>query len=100
MPTCYICSCAIPRGQGNRRRVNTGYSVAGFNFSPNPFLGVFLNSLLRKRAAAIRNYYSMQTLCHACTAAHDARERRKVLLLALVVIISAFVFFGVIVAKR
>ena len=95
MPTCYVCGCAIPKGQGSRRRVNTGYSVAGFNFSANPFMSLFLNSLVRKRPTSLRSYYSLQTLCASCAATNDARERRKILILALAVIVAIFVFIMV-----
>jgi hypothetical protein len=92
MPTCYVCGCAIPRGQGRRRRVNTGYSVAGFNFSSNPVMSLLLNSLVRKRQTPLRSYYSLQTLCTTCAAANDARERWKALIVVLAAIVAALAF--------
>jgi hypothetical protein len=92
MPTCYFCGCAILRGQGNRRRVNTGYSIAGFNFTSSPVLSWLMNSLVSNRKASIRSYYSVQTLCAPCATKRDAQERRKLLLLSVGAILFALLF--------
>ena len=63
--------------------------------SANPFMSLFLNSLVRKRPTSLRSYYSLQTLCASCAATNDARERRKILILALAVIVAIFVFIMV-----
>jgi hypothetical protein len=87
MPTCYFCGSAIPKGQGDRRRVNTGYSIAGFNFTTRPVFGWVINSLVSNRKANIRSYYSMRTLCARCAAKRDTVERRVLLVSG-----SAFLF--------
>jgi hypothetical protein len=92
MATCFLCGCAIPRGQGNRRRVNTGHSIGGFNLASNPVLGWLLNSALSKRLAPIRSFYSLQTLCAVCTIKHAAAEKRTVLILASGLLLAAILF--------
>jgi hypothetical protein len=99
VPTCYFCGCAIPPGQGNRRRVNTGYSIGGFNFTSGPVLGWLVNSLLSNRNASIRSYYSVQTLCAPCATKRDAQERRKLLLVSVGAVLFALLFV-IIVAVR
>jgi hypothetical protein len=88
MATCYLCGSQIPQGQGIRRRVNTGVSVGGFNLSTNPVVAWILNSLLTKRAAAFRSYYSLRTVCSTCARTIDARERRITVAIILVSLLA------------
>lgn len=77
MPSCYLCGLHIPRGQELRRPVHTGATIAGFNLSSNVPLNWFLNSLLFRRLARIRNSYSLVTICPACAINLDEQERRR-----------------------
>jgi hypothetical protein len=61
-----------------RKSVHTGASVSGFNLSSNVPLNWFLNSLISKRPARIRNSYSLRTICATCEAKLDAQERARV----------------------
>jgi hypothetical protein len=66
MSSCYLCGLQFSKGAGVRRQVYTGSSVAGFNLSSIIALNWFMNSLLRKRPASIRAYYSMRTIFPLC----------------------------------
>jgi len=97
--TCYICGSDIPKGQGQRKQVYTGFSIGGFNFSSIAFVSWFLNSLLKKRVANIRSYYSLKAVCDNCAASIDLAERRKLLggliiIVALAVLVVLFLFIS------
>jgi predicted nucleic acid-binding Zn ribbon protein len=79
MASCYVCGTPLPRGQGLRKSVHTGASVAGFNLSSTVLLNWILNSILRRRYASIGNYYSVKTLCAPCASNLDLAERRKLI---------------------
>lgn len=86
MAACFVCSVAIPKRQEVRKRVYTGSSVSGFNFSSIVLLNWLLNSALRKRPTGIRSYYALRTLCPRCAAAIDQAEAKKLKVLTLIAI--------------
>jgi hypothetical protein len=95
MPSCYLCGSIIQTGQGVRRRLHSGASVSGFNFSSNVLLNWLLNSLLSKRPARLRNYYSLHTICANCAMRLDAQQQMWfkaliwVFVVAILIIITA-----------
>jgi hypothetical protein len=77
MATCYLCGLDLPKGQGQRKLVYTGFSIGGLDLSSIALLSWLLNSLVKRRAASIRSYYSLKTVCDSCAARIDLAEKRK-----------------------
>jgi uncharacterized paraquat-inducible protein A len=85
MASCYLCGTALAKGQGARRSVRTGTSVAGlFSIPPSIFL-VALAALAGVKVPSIRSYFGLRTLCPSCTQRLDAQRslRRKIVLLSV-----------------
>ena len=83
MASCYRCGMSLMKGQGVRRNLRTGTSVAGlFSVPPSLFL-VVLAVLAGGKVPSIRGYFSLRTLCSACAQRLDAQRalRRKIVLL-------------------
>ncbi|VIO69529.1 hypothetical protein CI1B_27350 [Bradyrhizobium ivorense] len=83
MASCYLCGTGLAKGQGARRNVRTGTSVAGlFSIPPSAFL-VALAALVGVKVPSIRSYFGLRTLCPSCTQRLDAQRslRRKIVLL-------------------
>jgi predicted nucleic acid-binding Zn ribbon protein len=91
MASCYVCGTPLPKGQVLRKSVHTGASVAGFDMSSIVLLNWALNSILRRRYAGIRNYYSVKTLCAPCASSLDLAEKRKLIAVLTVVAVGALI---------
>lgn len=74
MTTCYFCGAPLTKGQGVRRSVRTGTSVAGFSSSAPTLLTIVLYALLRGKPPSVRSYFSLRTLCASCVQRMDARR--------------------------
>lgn len=77
MANCFMCGSAIQKGSEIRSHVYTGASVQGFNVSSNILINWALNSLLSRKRASVRSFYSVKTLCPSCDASYSASQRRK-----------------------
>lgn len=87
---CYHCGTALAKGQGVRRNVRTGTSVAGLFSGPPTILLVVLAALVGAKVPSIRSYFGLRTLCPACGQRLDAQrsQRRKIVVsIALVVLV-------------
>jgi hypothetical protein len=82
MPGCYLCGVSLPKGQGIRRSVRTGTSVAGLHSTPPSLL---LAVLARGKMPSIRTFFALRTLCPPCTQRLDAPRslRRNVVLFGI-----------------
>lgn len=94
MASCYHCGTALAKGQGVRRNVRTGTSVAGLFSGPPTILLMVLAALAGAKVPSIRSYFGLRTLCPSCGQRLDAKRslRRKVLLFAgfiLLVVMAA-----------
>lgn len=67
MPSCYKCGQTIKRGEGVRRKVQTGSSLGIFSS------GVTGSKKTRK-GGGYRRYYGVRTLCKSCAGAQDLRK--------------------------
>ena len=72
-------------------KVHSGTSISGYNFSTWLPLNLVLNAMLKPRIPAVRNYYSLRTLCPLCANTLHRSERMKLLVIAAVVIIFLFI---------
>lgn len=83
MAGCYLCGTSLAKGQGVRRNVRTGTSVAGlFSAPPTVFL-VILAVIVGGKLPSTRSYFGLRTLCPTCGQRLDAQRslRRKIFLL-------------------
>jgi hypothetical protein len=80
MSSCFICGKQITKGQELRKRIYTGSSVGGFNFSSSVLLNWILNSAINKRRVSVRSYYSVRTVCPSCAISIEQAERAKMAL--------------------
>ncbi len=80
MPDCYFCGTSVTKGQGARRNVRTGISVAGLFSVPPSFLLMVLAALTGAKSPAIRSYFALRTLCPGCAQKLDVQRalRRKI----------------------
>lgn len=101
MPDCYLCGASVTKGQGARRNVRTGVSVAGLFSVPPSLLLVVLAALTGVKAPSFRTYFALRTLCPACAQKVDAQRalRLKIglFLIGLVVLFAVVVMLA---AKR
>lgn len=74
MPDCYLCGASVTKGQGARRNVRTGTSVAGLFTVPPSLLLVVLAALTGAKAPSIRSYFALRTLCPACAQKLDLQR--------------------------
>jgi hypothetical protein len=99
MAGCYHCGTSLAKGQGVRRNVRTGTSVAGlFSSPPSLFLVVFA-VLAGIKVPSTRSYFGLRSLCPTCAQRLDVRRalRRKaflclvglMLIAAVAVVLSA-----------
>jgi hypothetical protein len=100
MATCYACGTVLSKGHGIRKTVHTGSSVGGFNLSSNVPLNWALNnilnqwvfsSILNRRNASVRSFYSVRTLCATCAARLDMAEKRKLVALLTLPVAGALI---------
>ncbi len=79
---CYLCGAPLARGQGVRRNVNSGSSVAGLFSTPPSLLLIVVSLLARGKMPSIRSYFALRTLCPSCAQRLDAQRssRRKAML--------------------
>lgn len=89
MAGCYHCGASLAKGQGVRRNVRTGTSVAGLFSSPPTILLAVLAVIAGGKLPSARTYFGLRTLCPSCGQRFDAQRvlRRRILLL-----IVGFVF--------
>lgn len=74
MTACYLCGTSLNKGQGVRRTVRTGTSVAGLaSFAPT-LLTIVISALFGIKQPSIRSYFSLRTLCPSCVKRVDARR--------------------------
>lgn len=99
MAGCYYCGTALGKGQGVRRNVRTGTSVAGLSPLPPSFFLFTIAALLGIKVPPTRSYFGLRSLCPPCAQRLDAqRAFRRKLFLALV--IAAGVVLVVMTTKR
>jgi len=96
MPTCFLCGTPLAKGQGLRKSVHTGASVAGFNITSYVLLNWLLNSILRRRYVGIRNQYSIKALCAACASALDLAEKQKLIAVLKIGAVGALILAAVV----
>jgi hypothetical protein len=92
MAGCYLCGTPLAKGQGVRRNVRTGTSVAGLFSTPPSLLLVVLAVLAGGKVPSIRSYFALRTLCPPCGQrldAHRSLGRQLVLLLVSFVLLFA-----------
>lgn len=87
MAGCYRCGTALAKGQGVRRNVRTGTSVAGLSPLPPSFLLFTVAALLGIKVPSTRSYFGLRSLCPSCAQQLDAqRALRRKIFLALVIV--------------
>lgn len=99
MAGCYHCGTALAKGQGVRRNVRTGTSVAGlFPLAPSFFLFA-VAALVGVKVPSTRSYFGLRSLCSPCAQRLDAQRalRRKIF---LVLVVFAGVVLLVMTTKR
>jgi hypothetical protein len=82
MAGCYHCGISLAKGQGVRKNVRTGTSVAGlFSSPPSLFLVVFA-ILAGIKVPPTRSYFGLRSLCPVCAQRLDDQRasRRKIFL--------------------
>jgi hypothetical protein len=84
MAICYLYGMQIPKGQGVRKTLYTGMGISGFSLFSNVLLDWSLNTVLRRRPAPLRSYYSVKIICGHCAASAAAADKRKLLVLLVV----------------
>jgi len=100
MASCYLCDAPIPKGQSLRKRVYTGLSIGGFNFSSNLVLNWILNSIFNRSRASVRSYYSIRTICPNCAVRIDIANKRKVLTILILGLVAALVLALIVATSR
>jgi hypothetical protein len=93
MAGCYLCGTTVAKGQGVRRNVRTGTSVAGLFSTPPTIILVVLAVLAGGKVPSVRSYFGLRTLCPTCGQRLDAKRslRRRILMCiaaAMVVIVA------------
>lgn len=87
MAGCYHCGTALAKGQGVRRNVRTGTSVAGLSPLPPSFFLFTVAALLGVKIPSTRSYFGLRSLCPPCAQKLDAqRALRRKIFLALVIV--------------
>jgi hypothetical protein len=87
MAGCYHCGTALGKGQGVRRNVRTGTSVAGLSPLPPSFFVFTVAALLGIKVPSTRSYFGLRSLCVPCAQRLDAqRARWRKIFLALVIV--------------
>lgn len=99
MAGCYHCGTALVKGQGVRRNVRTGTSVAGLLSFPPSFFLFAIAALAGIKVPSTRSHFGLRSLCPPCAQRLDAqRALRRKIFLALVVL--AGVLLVVMITKR
>src|SRR5215208_7503974 len=95
---CFLCGTSVAKGQGIRRNLNTGTSVAGLFSTPPSFLLIVISVLAKGRMPSIRSYFALRTLCPSCAQRLDAQRssRRKIAL--FVIGVTVLVAIGLVTA--
>lgn len=87
MAGCYHCGTALAKGQGVRRNVRTGTSVAGLSPLPPSFFLFTVAALLGIKVPSTRSYFGLRSLCPPCAQRLDAQRAlwRKIFLSLVIV---------------